>query len=200
MRLTFCGRPTASSSTSTSAEQTRHNLMDGQARVGSIDAIEAFRATLIRFTERARRSLDDVTGEVKRTRGWLETEQRQKWEGELRRRMRALEQAEQELYTARLSDMRRDKSAQQMAVNKARRSLVEAQEKLATIRRWRQAYDSRVESLAKQLESLQDTLARQMPKGAVSLANTVRHLQDYARVARAPELRDPPEPEEGGGG
>ena len=63
--------------------------MDAQARVGSIDAIEAFRAALIRFTGRTKQALDDVTGEVKRTRGWLETEQRQKWEGELRRRARA---------------------------------------------------------------------------------------------------------------
>jgi len=170
--------------------------MDGQARVGSIDAIEAFRGTLIRFTERAKRSLDDVTGEVKRTRGWLETEQRLKWEGEVRRRTRALEQAEQELYSARLSDMRRDKSAQQMAVNKARRALEEAQEKLALIKRWRQAYDARVEALAKQLEGLQDALARQMPKGIVSLSNTVRHLQDYAQVV--PAAKPAAATEEGG--
>ncbi len=169
--------------------------MDAQARVGSIDAIEAFRAALIRFTGRTKQALDDVTGEVKRTRGWLETEQRQKWEGELRRRARALEQAEQELYSARLSDMRRDKSARQMAVNRARRALEEAREKLVLIKRWRQAYDSRVETLAKQLEGLQDLLARQMPKGAVSLANTNRLLQDYAGVERAPK---PPEPQEGG--
>lgn len=170
--------------------------MDGQARVGSIDALEAFRATLIRFTERSKRSLDDVTGEVKRTRGWLETEQRQKWEGELRRRARALEQAEQELYSARLTDMRRDKSAQQMAVNKARRMLLEAQEKLEKIKRWRQAYDARVEALAKQLEGLQDTLARQMPKGVVSLSNSIRHLQDYAQVT--PAAQPAPATEEGG--
>ena len=169
--------------------------MDAQARVGSIDAIEAFRAALIRFTGRTKQALDDVTGEVKRTRGWLETEQRQKWEGELRRRARALEQAEQELYSARLSDMRRDKSAQQMAVNRARRALEEAREKLVLIKRWRQAYDSRVETLAKQLEGLQDLLARQMPKGAVSLANTIRLLQDYAGVERTPTA---PEPQEGG--
>jgi len=161
--------------------------MEGQARVGSIDAIQAFRAVLIRHAERARRSLDDVTGEVKRTRGWLETEQRQKWEGEHRRRARHLEQAEQELFSARLSSMKQDKSAQQMAVKKARRSLMEAEEKLAVIKRWRQAYDARVESLAKQLESLQDTLSRQMPQGIVSLGNSIRYLQDYAGAMAPPQ-------------
>ncbi|MCW1915523.1 hypothetical protein OJ996_18195 [Luteolibacter sp. GHJ8] len=160
--------------------------MDSQARVGSIDAIEAFRATLIRFAERSRRALDDVTGEVKRTRGWLESEQRQKWEGEYRRRARALEQAEQELFSARLSSLRQDKSVQQLAVKKARRALVEAEEKLAVLKRWRQAYDARVEALAKQLESLQETLSRQVPHGVVFLGNAVRHLQDYAGVSAAP--------------
>jgi chromosome segregation ATPase len=160
--------------------------MDSQARVGSIDAIEAFRATLIRFAERSRRALDDVTGEVKRTRGWLESEQRQKWEGEYRRRARALEQAEQELFSARLSSLRQDKSVQQLAVKKARRALVEAEEKLAVLKRWRQAYDARVEALAKQLEGLQETLSRQVPHGVVYLGNAVRHLQDYAGVSAAP--------------
>ncbi|WP_035614893.1 hypothetical protein [Haloferula sp. BvORR071] len=156
--------------------------MDGQARVGSIDAIQDFRAVLIRYAERARRALDDVTGEVKRTRGWLETEQRQKWEGEYRRRTRALEQAQQELFSAKLSSLRNDKSAQQMAVKKAERALAEAAEKLNVIKRWRQAYDARVEALAKQLETLQDMLSRQMPKGVVFLSNSVRNLQDYAEV------------------
>jgi polyhydroxyalkanoate synthesis regulator phasin len=165
--------------------------MEGQARVGSIDALEAFRAALIRYTERAKRALDDVTGEVKRTRGWLETEQRQKWENEYRRRARALEQAEQELFSARMSSMKNDKSAQQMAVNKARRKLQEAEEKLAVIKRWRQAYDTRVEALSKQLEVLHDTLSRQMPKGVVSLTNSIRLLQDYAETMNAPKPAAP---------
>ena len=33
--------------------------MEGRARVGSIDALEAFRAALIRYTERSKRALDD---------------------------------------------------------------------------------------------------------------------------------------------
>lgn len=160
--------------------------MDSQARVGSIDAIQAFRATLIRFAERSRRALDDVTGEVKRTRGWLESEQRLKWEAEYRRRARQLEQAEQELFSARLSALRQDKSVQQLAVKKARRALTEAEEKLAVLKRWRQAYDARVEALAKQLESLQDTLSRQVPQGILSLGNSIRYLQDYAEVSAVP--------------
>lgn len=171
--------------------------MDGRARVGSIGALEDFRAALIRYTERARRALDDVAGEVRRTRGWLETEQRQKWEAEFRRRSRLLEQAEQELYSARLSSLRDDKTARQMAVNKARRAVAEAEEKLAVLKRWRLAYDAKVEALARQLENLHDTLSRRMPQAAVSLSGSIRHLQDYAGVhapPREPTGETPSEP------
>jgi chromosome segregation ATPase len=167
--------------------------MEGQARVGSIDALEAFRAALIRYAERTRRALDDVTGEVKRTRGWLESEQRLKWENERRRRARALEQAEQELFSARLSAMHDDLSAQRMALRRAARALAEADEKLAAIRRWRQAYESRVEGLARQLDGLQEILSRQLPKGVVALTNSIRLLQDYAGTMVSPQPAIDPE-------
>ena len=83
--------------------------------------------------------------------------------------------------------MKNDKSAQQMAVKKARRALLEAEQKLAVIKRWRQAYDARVEALSKQLEGLHDTLSRQMPKGVVSLTNSIRLLQDYAEAMSPPK-------------
>lgn len=162
--------------------------MDGQARVGSIDALEAFRAALIQYTARVRRALDDVSGEVKRTRGWLESEQRRKWEAECRRRQRALEQAEQELFTARLSSLRDDKSAQQRAVARARRELAAAEEKLAAIKRWRTAYETKVEPLARQLESLRSVMAREMPEAAVRLADAVSLLQDYAGTKPVPRV------------
>lgn len=167
--------------------------MEGRARVGSIDALEAFRAALVRHIERSRRALDDVGGEVKRTRGWLESEQRVKWENERRRRARALEQAEQELFSARLSALHDDKSAQRMAVRRAARALAEAEEKLAAIRRWRQAYDSRVENLARQLEGMHDLLSRQLPKGVVALTNSIRLLQDYAETMPPPKPATDPE-------
>ena len=167
--------------------------MEGRARVGSIDALEAFRAALVRHIERSRRALDDVGGEVKRTRGWLESEQRVKWENERRRRARALEQAEQELFSARLSALHDDKSAQRMAVRRAARALAEAEEKLVAIRRWRQAYDSRVENLARQLEGMHDLLSRQLPKGVVALTNSIRLLQDYAETMVPPQPATNPE-------
>ena len=93
---------------------------------------------------------------------------------------------QQELFSAKLSSIQDDKTAERMAVRKAQRALVEAEEKLAMIKRWRQAYDARVEALSKQLEGLHETLSRQMPKGVVSLTNSIRLLQDYAETQTKP--------------
>jgi len=42
--------------------------MSNQARISSIDALEAFRAGLIRYIEHARVALEDMTGHARRTR------------------------------------------------------------------------------------------------------------------------------------
>lgn len=175
--------------------------MDGKARVGSIDAIEVFRGTLIRYTAGVRRALDDVMGEAKRTRGWLETDQRLKWEGEYRRRARRLEQAEQELFSARLSAMQDDRSAEMMEVRRAKRAVEEAEEKLRMIKRWRLAYDAQVGGLVRQLETLHEMMSLRMPQGVVWLTNSITSLQEYVQTAPPPTslLDEPGESCEGGG-
>jgi hypothetical protein len=80
-----------------------------------------------------------------------------------------------------------------MALRRAARALAEADEKLAAIRRWRQAYESRVEGLARQLDGLQEILSRQLPKGVVALTNSIRLLQDYAGTMVPPQPAIDPE-------
>ena len=48
--------------------------MSGPAKVSSIEALEAFRADLIRYVEKARVALEDAESEVRRTRSWLEAD------------------------------------------------------------------------------------------------------------------------------
>ena len=64
--------------------------MPERAHVTSVDALESFRASLIVYLSKARPTLEEVSADVQRTRGWLEDEQRTHWENELRRRSRAL--------------------------------------------------------------------------------------------------------------
>ncbi len=155
--------------------------MANQARVTSTDALESFRASLIVFLSKARRSVDDVSDDVRRTRQWLQHDQRIFWEGELRRRTKALEQAQQELMSARLASHQESAlMARQMAVNKAKRALGEAEDKIRKVKTWAQNFDNRADPVLKRLESLRELLNQDMPKAISYLVNAQRTLEAYA--------------------
>ncbi len=78
--------------------------MPQKAHVTSVEALEAFRSSLIVYVSKARPTLEEVTADVLRTRLWLETEQRTHWEGQVRRRAKELEQAQAALFSARISN------------------------------------------------------------------------------------------------
>src|ERR1041384_6295544 len=128
------------------------------ANVTSSEAIEACRAALLVYLSKTRPILDDTSDDVSRTREWIETDRRLHWENEVRRRAKALEAAQQALYSARLSDLRDVTTAEQNAVNRARRALAEAEEKLRLVKRWTVEFDRRAAPLAKQLEQVRTML------------------------------------------
>ncbi len=89
-----------------------------------------------------------------------------------------MEQAEQELFSARLSKFV-EASTRQLAVRKAKEAVAEAEEKLRAIKHWNQKYDAATDPLAKGLEGLRQFIERQMP-GAVSfLAQAQKILEAY---------------------
>ena len=79
--------------------------MPERAHVTSLEALESFRANLILYVSKARPALEEVSAEVLRTKLWLENDQRVHWEGQFRRRAKALEQAQQALSSARMSSL-----------------------------------------------------------------------------------------------
>jgi len=144
--------------------------MATHAKVTSIDALEAFRASLIVFLNKAHSALDQVGDDIRRTRSWIQHDQRTHWENEARRRARALAQAEQELLSARMTKALDNLSAQQLAVHKARRALEEAQEKVRKVKLWTRDFDGTVEPMAKGLNSLRGYLDHDLPQGIAYLA------------------------------
>ena len=154
-----------------------------QARVTSVDALGAFRSSLVLYLGSAANAVDEVRDEVRRTRTWLQIDQRAFWEGQLKRLRKQLEQAEAELFTSRLSAMTSHSAARQMAVTRLRRKVRETEEKAKVVKKWIRNYDSLVEPLLKKLEGLQHTLKHDMPKAVSFLSQAERTLDDYARIA-----------------
>jgi hypothetical protein len=156
--------------------------MAERANVSSVDSIEAFRTALIGYLAKTRPILEDASDEVSRTRQWLQADRRMYWEGQLRRRSRILQEAEQAVFSARLSNLRETTTAELAAVQRAKRAVQEAEEKLRLIKRWNLEFDHRVDPLVKQLESLRTMLGNIMPKGVVHLAQIIKTLDAYAGV------------------
>lgn len=157
-------------------------MAETRAHITSVDAIEGFRNTLIIYVSKARPTIEEVSSEVLRMKLWLQNDQRMFWEGMVRRRMRELEQAQQALFGARVSTLRQETSAEQLAMQRARRNLDEAENKLKRVKHWNREFDSRVDPLVKQLEKLHSVLAVDMLKATNLLGQVITTLQAYAEV------------------
>ena len=152
--------------------------MADQARISNLDAIESFRSALIVFISKTRQSLEMAQDAVKKTRSWLQTEQPAYWSAQIRQRQKKLDQAQQELMSARLSEFVDTPSTQQMAVRKARAALEEAQVKLERTKAWARDYDRTVDPLARKLDSFRDFIENDL-----ALANA--HLVEIQKILDA---------------
>jgi hypothetical protein len=167
--------------------------MPERARVTSIEALESFRVALIIYLEKAVRVLDEVSDEVLRTKLWVQNDARERWEREVKRRTRDLQEKQQELFGARLSKLQEVTAAQQMAVLRAKRALEEAEAKLSSVKQWNQQYDSRVVPFAKEADKLRDVLVSHMSKAVFNLNQVAKHLAAYAELG-PPEISTLKEP------
>jgi len=155
--------------------------MADQAKVTSLDALETFRAQLIVFLSKARRSVDEVRDATRRTKQWLENDQQLHWESQIKIRRRAFDLANQEYFSARLSEFG-DKMTRQQRVRKCKAALEEAEEKLRATKKWNQNFESLADPLSKRLEQLRQFLDDDMPKAVNYLVQAQRTLEDYAGV------------------
>ncbi len=171
-------------------------MADQQAKVSSIEALDAFRSDLIVYLSKSKNALDEVSEDVRRLRNWLEVEQTNHWQGEIRRRRRKLDEAQAELFSAKMATFTSATTLQEAAVVKARRSMHNAEEKLRNIKKWIRNFDSHVEPLARKLEGLRQFIGNDMPKGVEFLTRAQRTLESYAEVAAPKDItqtpKDPP--------
>jgi len=176
--------------------------MAEQAKVSSIDALEAFRADLINYVEKARVALEDAEGEVRRTRTWLDVDRTGYWVSQMKLRTKQLEQAEAELYNATITRPKESHSFYKMAVVKARRRIEEAEEKMLVLKKWRQTFDNRATPLLRQLDPMFFLVGQHLPKGIHALGESIKALQAYAEkgpVAKPAAAPAEEPPVEGGG-
>ena len=157
--------------------------MAERSHVSSVEAIEAFRASVIVFLAKARPTVEEVSSEVVRMGLWLENNQRDYWVKEIRRLTRKLEEAQAELFTARLDQMKGATALQEMAVHRVKRELREAEDKLAVTKKWSREIQNFTQPLLKEVEQLHTFFTTDMVRAIAYLAQVVKTLDAYAGVA-----------------
>ncbi len=153
--------------------------MATEARVRSLDDLEAFRSSLIVYATKARRGVEQADEELKRMRNWLSNDQRQHWTEQLRKRTRQLDQVNAEMMTAKFSTLRENVNAEKQAQRRAKAAVEEAQHKLENIKRWTREFDRLSDPIARKLESLRHFLEQVLPEGVHQIARLHRTLEAY---------------------
>jgi hypothetical protein len=154
------------------------------ARISSVESIEAFRAKLIVFLEQMRPVLEEVGNELSRTQSWLQNDQRRFWEMELRRRQRKLDEAKQELFNNSLSQFQTGNAAfSQMAVQRAQHAVREAEAKMGVVKKWDSELENRTAPAAKQIDLLHGFLATDMKRAVAYLDQMLKTLDAYRNVS-----------------
>ncbi len=156
--------------------------MAEQAKITSVEALETFRANLIVFMGKARRSVDEVNDEVRRMRLWIQHDQRMHWEREIRARTKRLGEAKAELMAVKISGLRDNTTAQEEGVRKAKRALDEAEEKGRAVKRWTRDFEHETTPLTKRLDGLRGAVDFELPKAVAWLAQARRTLDAYSEA------------------
>ena len=154
--------------------------MADKAHVTDVDVLERFRTSLMLFIEKATHSLEEVSEEVKRTRIWLQSEQKLNLEREMRQRRKELEMLEAEYFSARLSDLSQKKTGIQMMMNKKRREIRSLEDKQRALAGWLRHFDSKVEVEARKVDKLRAMLDSDMGRAVRYLNAAAKSLHEYS--------------------
>jgi hypothetical protein len=161
------------------------------ANITSTDAIAAFRAALIVFLSKVRPLLEETSGEIIRTRQWVEEDQRRHWDHQFRMRSRKLEEARAELFTATLSKVQTASSLHTMAVQRADRAVRECEGKLTLLKKWSRDLGDKTDPLVKQISQLETYLTADMPKALAYLDRVIEAIDAYANIMSGKEGNSP---------
>lgn len=160
----------------------------GSANVRSLDTLRDVRAALARFEERASIAVGGLRMEIQRMLEWLEQDRPAYWRQQVR-------DTHDEIASARiaLENCRRRSAAghrptcidEQRALERAKRKLQYAQEKVETVRRWSFRVRQAADEYRGRSASFERSLEHDVPKMLALLERMIAAVEDYADVREA---------------
>lgn len=162
------------------------SVAEGQVRVFDSRVLDDFRTALVVFAEESEQALASVESDAGRAVEWVERDRKPHWKAELRRREEALTRAKTKLLTKEHSNPRGEAGPslvdERKAVERARRAVDEAREKLQACQRHSRQLERAVQSFKGRASAMRSVLSVDVPDAVGGLQHMARSLEEYARL------------------
>jgi len=164
--------------------------MSGYARVGSIEVLREFRASLCTFAHTAATALEESYSEIQRTAMWLKQQQYSHWKSQVRTCSEEYQKARlglksKENYDASRLGVKYSYIDEKKILAAAQRKLEQAQQKLANVQRWITRFEKESFDYKGLIQGLMDVAEVEIPNAMAQLDRMVDVLESY--VALAPQ-------------
>ncbi|OGV68805.1 MAG: hypothetical protein A3K19_02470 [Lentisphaerae bacterium RIFOXYB12_FULL_65_16] len=153
--------------------------MADRVKVQSLDALREFRTQVCLFTIRAHTALDEIAGETRGMRPWLQEDRFPFWRGQVRDRLRRVADARAALNRSRLSTTKRSHLEEEQEVTAALAALRDAEDKVRVVRTWAKKYESASQPLVGRMYALSHVIEQEMPKAMALLDGLIASLETY---------------------
>ncbi len=157
--------------------------MSRQVRVESLEALQQLREGLWKFEQAARAAITEAHSDFLRTRRWVEADQMEYWQRELRLRTRQLEQAREAVRQKTLYKTPTGHTAsaveEKQALAAAQRRVEEAQQKIRACQQWRMRLERQAPVFRGALNALSEVNEATIPTAVARLDRMMRAVEAY---------------------
>lgn len=159
--------------------------MPEPANVRSIDAIEAFKAALLKFTERTEQGLTMIDSEMNRLADWMDQDRPRFWKQQVRLAGDEVVRARAELQRCLMYPVANERPScreERAALKKAEARLAYCEEKLERLTHWRRELQRARFEYEGRISQLNEVVDIDAPQAVAVLQKILRRLEDYQAV------------------
>lgn len=159
--------------------------MRPSARVKSIDAVESLSAAIGVFGEEASAALESLQMETRRAVEWIQHDRKDYWAGQVRRSYENLAEARHDLERCQLRHLNEDRPScheEKVAIEKAKRRLQTAREKVEAVRRWSQTIAQAVIEYHGTVTQMTGWIQADLPRAIARLGRMTTALESYVHI------------------
>jgi hypothetical protein len=172
--------------------------MSPAARVTSVDVIPLLATALQKFRSEAASAVDDIVNEVRRALEWVHHDRKDYWNHEYRRSQDMYSQAKVNLQQAMTMRKVGDRPAscidEKRALDKAKRRMDMAAQKVQAVRHWESALDRAADDLRRSRTQFDTWLDTDMARAVATLNGMAESLVTYISMKTPDEERKEPMP------